>query len=367
MYCVQNAVNTISEIVGHNFHYKKAFFAINSLWLWNASRTLPIIRYFLRLDFEIVILAHWQSLEFLELELEDYSKKIFIDYPDYPNLIDSYLNDNLFSLSKRAFEFREHIKKEHKFFHSRSKNYDFIFSDSRYWIYSQKIPSFLLTHKVTNIEFKRHAGFQKLVNKAYRWMFENFTSVFIPDFKDWQTSLGWVVTHNRILKKINHFYIWPISSYTWGTKDTIVNKFDKEHIDYYFIISWYNWKNKKNFLNKLIEEAKELQWKKVFELWDMKQESVEVIEEHDITIYSHLKKQKRVKLFHNAWVIVSRLGYGTIMDIKLCKKKAILYPTAWKTEHEYLAQYADNSLFINWGDGSVPLVELVKRLSCVAW
>lgn len=64
---------------------KKILFAVSSLGLGHATRTLPIIRHFLQKDRQVSVLAHGNALHFLEQELAD-NDVTFIEYEDYPKL-----------------------------------------------------------------------------------------------------------------------------------------------------------------------------------------------------------------------------------------------------------------------------------------
>lgn len=248
------------------------------------------------------------------------------------------------------------VKTENKFVENLNKKFDFIFSDGRYGVYSKKIPSYILSHQVSFIVPKWFQYLKNLIDyRNYKYL-SKFKAVFIPDFEDEEKSLAWKLSHTYILKKLNHNYIWPISSYN-------ENKKISKDIDYYFIISWYLQEHKESFINKLIEQSKKLEWKKVFVLGDTSTNSIKKIKEYDITLYSNVTSNTRIDLFNRSKIIISRSWYTTVMDLYINNKKAVLFPTPNQTEQEYLAKYLDNKwLFINGWEQDFDLINLINKI-----
>ncbi len=351
---IQKSILKIENVIWKNFKYKKALFAVSSLWLWHATRTLPIIKHYLDKWFTITLISYSNALSFLKQELNTYEKSIkFIEFQDYPAIerwvgwrFYYYLVIDLFSINLI-------IKKENNLTNSLWDKFDFIFSDWRYWVFNKSIASYLLSHQISFKLPKKLKIFKKIADYWNYNYFKKFNYLFIPDFKDFDKSLAWKLSHSDILRKIKHFYIWPITSY-YNLK-TI-----KQDIDYYFIISWYLVEHKESFINYLLEEAKKLKGKKVFVLWDMKNNYKKELKKYNITIYSNVSSQKRIDFFNRAKLIISRAGYTTVMDLFLNNKKAILYPTKNQTEQEYLAVYLDKKwYFINWWKNNLSLRGLI--------
>ena len=336
----------------------KALFAVSSLWLWHATRTLIVIDFFLKKWFQISIISYWNALNFLKAELA--GKNVdFIELKDYPAIERGkgvnfylYLFNDIIKITKL-------IRKERSFVEKIYQNYDFIFSDWRYWIYSKKIPSFLLSHQISFVMPKWLELFYNISDYLnYRYL-KNFDLVFIPDYEKTSDSLTWELSHPKWIKKINHKYVWILSSY----KD-LVSSEQWEKIDYLFLISWYLNDYRENFIDNLVNQAKNLPWKKVFVLWDTKNNYVKELE-NNITIYSFLFWDKRRELFLKADTIISRLWYTTIMDLVELWKKAVLFPTPNQTEQEYLKEFLDNkNIFTFWRENSnlLNLIEKNKKI-----
>lgn len=332
---------------------KKILFAISSLWLWHATRSLVIINHFLNKWYEVDIVSYWNALNFLKSEIKN-EKVIFFELKDYPPLERWKWVKHYVYLTIDIVKTKKTIKKENSFLKSIEKKYDFIFSDWRYGFHSKNKYSFLISHQLNFIMPKWLKFLWKIVNYSnYRYL-RKFNHILIPDYQNINNSLAWYLSHPEWLNKINHTYIWILSS-------LYNNLNNNEKIDYLFTISWYLTENKDSFINYLIDFAKKLEWKKVFVLWDAKNNYEKKLE-NNITIYSYVCWEKRKELFKKADIIISRAWYTTIMDLVELEKKAILFPTPNQTEQEYLAIYLENKWHFVFGNENNDLEKLEKKV-----
>lgn len=350
------SLQKISEVIWNSFKYKRALFFISSLWLGHAARTLPIIKHYLKLWFSISVISYWNSLTFLRQELKDYKNIKFTELHDYPWFERwTWFKFYLYLLID-TLNFNRIVLQENNFIKTLDDDFDFIFSDWRYGGYKKNVPSFLLSHQISFIMPKWLNFLKSIVNFSNYKYFKKFTAIFIPDFEDEKKSLAWKLSHSKILKKLKHYYIWILTAYDWG-------KSKIKDIDYYFIISWYLQEHKQSFVNKLIEQAKNLDGKKVFVLWDTSKKDVRKLKKYNIKIYSSVSSKKRIDFFERANIIISRAWYTTIMDLVTNNKKAVLFPTQNQTEQEYLAEYLEKKwLFVNWWQKSFDLKNLIKLI-----
>ncbi len=335
---------------------KKVLFAISSLGLGHATRNLPIINYFLKKGYKISIISHGNALSFLKEEIKSNSVS-FILFNDYPPIERGQGLVFYFYLLKDILNIVLIIKEEHKKINKMKNEFDLIFSDGRYGVYSENIPSFVIAHQVSFRVPKRLRIFKGLADYFNYVFLKKFDCLFIPDFKNKDNNLAGGMSHNRILKKLNHKYIGLLSSY---------KKLNlKKDIDYLFVISGYLLEYKNKFISELIEQAKFINGKKVFVLGDVSNKKIEELKEFNITIYPSAVGKLRERLFNRAKIIISRAGYTTIMDLVELNKKAILFPTPNQTEQEYLAGHLKNndSFVICKNQNNFNLKNLIEELS----
>jgi len=307
---------------------KKILFAISSLGLGHATRTLSIIND-LKKDYFITIVSHGNALNFLKVEFSKNENIEFISVEDYPKFGRGKGIGFYFNLITDSIKTNFIIKKEKEYIKKIEDEYDFIFSDGRYGFNSKKIPSFLLSHQISLILPKCLMFFQPLVDIINYLYIKKFDKLFVADFSKENDALAGKLSHAKLLKYLNHEFIGILSSYK---KDNL-----KCDIDFLFIISGYLKDNRDTFISNLIEESKLLDGKKVFILGDMTSNEVKEMENFDIIIYPSVTGELRNELFNRAKVIVSRTGYTTIMDLIELDKKAILFPTPNQGEQEYLS------------------------------
>jgi len=308
----------------------RILFAVSSLGLGHATRTLPIIKSFLQEGWQVSVLSHGNALRFLHDELRE-TDIDFIDLRDYPNLERGsglsfflYLVADLFTTCWLIFQ-------EGNFVSKREGQYDCIVSDGRYGICSYSIPSFVISHQISFIVPKGLGLFRFIVDRGNRFFLGRFDQVFIPDFPKESQNLSGKLSHNRVTERLPHLWIGILSSY--GRED------EEAQIDYLFIITGYLQEQRQSFTHRLIEQARNLSGTKVFVLGDTSTRKVTRLPEDNITIYPVATGTLRTRLFNQARLIVSRSGYTTVMDLAEIEKPAILFATPRQTEQEYLADF----------------------------
>ncbi|MDX1808136.1 MAG: glycosyltransferase [Sulfurospirillaceae bacterium] len=333
---------------------KKLLFAISSLGLGHATRTMAVVNHFKK-DNEITIISYGNALNFLKKELSGDNIE-FIPFVDYPNLERGKGLSFYFYLLIDLIKTNLIIREERKYTKEIEKRFDFIFSDGRYGIFSKKIPSFLLSHQISFIPPNGLSAFSFFADLGNYLYFKNFNELFIPDFENFENSLAGKLSHPKFLKYLNYEFIGLLSSYD--------KKEIPEDIDYLFVISGYLKEHKDNFISKLIENSKKLKGSKVFVLGDTSHDDIQTLEEYDITIYPSVSSDIREEFFARAKVIISRTGYTTIMDLVELDKKAILFPTPNQSEQEYLAKFHmhKNNFVICEDSQNFDLQELILKL-----
>ncbi|MGB7597272.1 MAG: glycosyltransferase [Gallionella sp.] len=311
----------------------RALFAVSSLGLGHATRTLAVIREYLRRGYEITVVSSGNALAFLKLELAGESGVELCMMPDYPPLERGTGWRLYWYLLVDLLQTWRVIRNEHRAVQEIAGDYDFIFSDGKYGFYSPWAPSFILSHQIAFVPpkgLRETAWLTENVNVA---ALRKFDMLFIPDYFGPSLNLAGHLAHSPALHRCPHRYIGVLSSYGHLAL--------AQDIDYLFVISGYLLEHKESFVRDLLEQAGSLPGKKVFVLGNASGDEAEYerYRRDDLEIHAVASGELRQELFNRARVIVSRAGYTTVMDLVEHGKRALLIPTPNQTEQEYLAGY----------------------------
>jgi UDP-N-acetylglucosamine transferase subunit ALG13 len=311
----------------------RALFAISSLGLGHASRTLAVLRAFLRRGYLVTVISTGGALSYLRDELADEAAVTFHEMVDYPPLERGQGWGFYWFLLADLIRTWLLIRREHRAIRRRAVDYDVIVSDGRYGIRSRFIPSFIITHQLAFIPPHGLGAFFWLTKHLNLLALRSFDAVLIPDFPDPRYNLSGRLAHSVSPLTIRHHYIGILSSYERLTP--------VQDIDYLFIISGYLQEHKDAFIRSLLEQAVTLPGRKVFILGrnEDNTEQLDTYRSPDLQIYGMVSGPRRQELFNRAKTVISRAGYTTVMDLVEHGKKALLIPTPNQTEQEYLAAF----------------------------
>ncbi len=285
-------------------------------WGWgHVSRCIPIINQ-LRENDNIVFIA---SDQYQELVFRQYFSDVFyIKHDGYP-----------FRFSKKGnFEWdiflrtRSHYKRYTDEINEVSKyvkeyQIDIIISDHRYGFYSNKIPSFFLTHQL-NLPLKWH---EIWIQKAHHKLIRSFFQIWIPDTPN-SDFAGKLSVNND---KFNTNYIGPISRFSLYEKSTI------KSIDNLIVVSG------PNIYGSELLKYLQLSMSKMNSIVIASNEVLKEISNPDNAVLQVSDNWPTCdELFLKSKNIISRSGYSTLMDIHELKTNSYLIPTKGQREQEYL-------------------------------
>jgi uncharacterized protein (TIGR00661 family) len=311
----------------------RALFAISSLGLGHATRSLVIIREYLQKGYVLTVVSAGGSLQFLRRELAGEKAVMFREMDDYPPLERGTGWRMYWYLCIDLLRTWRIISNEHRQIQESAAEYDFIFSDGRYGFHSPHTPSFILSHQVAFIPprgLREASWMTEYINVA---ALRKFDCLFIPDYPWPSLNLAGHLSHTPNLHRCPHRYIGLLSSYRHLNLE--------QNIDYLFVISGYLEEHKDSFVLSLLEQAKNLPGRKVFILGSAGSDDHRYNEYNskDMEIHDMASGMVRQELFNRARTVISRAGYTTVMDLVEHGKNALLIPTPNQTEQEYLAYY----------------------------
>ncbi len=325
----------------------KIAYAICSLGLGHASRSVPLIEKLINEGHDVYVIAHGRPIHFIKKYFNDIK---IIDIPDFPieyTKSPAALFPYIIFKSPRIIEslLKEHSKFVKLF---NKENFNAVISDNRYGIFApvnSNAKSFLITHQLRIMNPYRIKFLEDLSMFYNSYLQKYFNKILVPDFEE--NSLSGDLSHNLKyidVKKVK--YIGPVSQY---------RKIDTEkNIDILFIISGPE-PQRTIFQNIILNSLKNFDGK-YFVLLGRPDKEIE-----GKNIRSFVEKDEMEILLNSSKIIVSRSGYSTIMDLYFTGGKAVFVPTPSQPEQEYLAKYMEEmnlALQINQDDFSISKIFL---------
>lgn len=308
--------------------HMRIIFGICSWGLGHATRSLPIIRKFIREGDEVTVVSFGRALTLLRNELSD--SVDFAELSDYqpPStlnprrlVLDTFLSTPAYLFAmKREHYFVEKLLSDGKI--------DAIFSDNRFGFYSLKAPSYFMTHQLRLLNPLGLRGLEAGSETFNRWFLERSAGVIVPDFKE--DGLSGRLAHGLSVINEDHLnYIGVLSDFTYR----------KVPQDLDVLVSVSGFEPQRSVFEELVLKQMEvLEGSSVVSLGRIAESEMR----GRIRVQGLSSKEEQEALLNRAKVVVSRSGYSTLMDLCVLQKKALLIPTPGQTEQEYLATYHMN-------------------------
>ncbi len=297
--------------------------------LGHAGRVTPIIRELLNHGHEVTIATSGGALEMLKKE---FPYCHFIFFQDYPVPYSS----TRFFLPKFALSIpnlSKALADEKKIVDSllSNNNYDMVISDSRLGVYSDKIPSFLISHQLRfslPYYIKPVETFSLYINEYFHKRFER---IIIPDNNPDTVCLsGKLCQSTRRTTNTKAYYAGVLCP---------SHKMDvPEDLD--FLVGISGPEPPRSQLEEiLLRQVQKLPGNKVV-LLGRPHDNFEKKLDRDTTVKSYVSYEEKNMLMNRAKFVISRSGYTTMMEMaELDKKRGLFTPTPGQTEQEYLSEH----------------------------
>ncbi len=291
--------------------------------LGHASRCIPIIEEMDRAGFEVVIAADRAPMQLLKNEFPD---KEFVLFPGLEITYPKKIGIALYLLFK-APKFLRWFKDERLMLESfiDTHQIDAVISDNRYGVYSERIPSILITHQIFI-----QASFGKSMLKAFTASHaENFKETWVPDFEG-EDNLSGELSHGENDIE-NLYFINPLSRFSGFATAKEGNRRDLT-----IVLSGPE-PSRTAFEDIVLEQIKNFDGK-VLLVRGLTTDKNKLDLGDNIEVRSFLTSKELEVEMANSKHIICRSGYSSIMDLAALGKSAILVPTPSQTEQEYLAK-----------------------------
>jgi UDP-N-acetylglucosamine:LPS N-acetylglucosamine transferase len=328
------------------FPTEKMFYTINPLhtnimgrvflsplnWgLGHSTRDIPIIEELIRRGHEVTVGTSGNALTLLKRECPECNFILFKDYP-------APYSASRFFLPKFAASIpillRALARERKKLVQILSENdYDLIISDNRMGVYSERIPSYFITHQLRFSLPDYLYPFEILTIPVNSFFHTKFDGVIVPDIdpNGGRPNLSGKLSRTNLQATRKKAYFAGILTSTKKMKMD-------EDLDYLIMVSGPEPQRTK--LEEIIlKQVTKLPGEKVVLLGSPQKELHSKLDEHT-TVHSYLSTDEKVELMNRARFLITRSGYTTMMEmVELDKKHGLFTPTPGQTEQEYLSRY----------------------------
>lgn len=293
--------------------------------LGHATRCIPIINAIIDNGDIPVIASDGQALELLKKEFAGLK---FIKLPSYGVEYAEEGQNLKLKMLKDSPKIWMAIRSEHKMLTDLIFKYKIngIISDNRLGLYSNLVPSVIITHQLQVLSGKT----TWLSTQLHLHYIKKYDYCWIPDVPG-NESVSGKLSHNEDFD-VEKVYLGPLSRF----KNT--GNYQKKY-DLMVLLSGPE--PQRGILErKLIEEVKSFKGEVLFISGKVEKEQ-KVTKKGDVTYYNYLTTEGLQKALDRSELILCRSGYTTIMDLQKMNKKAFFIPTPGQFEQEYLAESLD--------------------------
>lgn len=289
--------------------------------LGHATRCIPIIEALIERGFEVIIASDGNALLLLQKE---FPKLKTIELPSYGILYSKNGSEFRWKMFSQLPKIANAIYKENKILKQiiSKCNIDGIISDNRLGLFSNKIPSVIITHQLTLLT----GSTTWFSSKIHAFFIKKFDACWIPDFEGNSNLSGDLGRSKMNFKNLQ--YIGPLSRFKKH------NVAEKEQI----LVILSGPEPQRSLLeNKLVIELRGLP-KKIIFVKGIVEENQHINIEANITFYSYMTSEELEIAIKESELIICRSGYTSVMDLAILSKKAFFIPTPGQFEQNYLAK-----------------------------
>jgi len=288
--------------------------------LGHATRCIPIIRYLVEKNCDVIIGADKRPMELLKKEFPSLEFVVMsgydISYPKNGSMV--------LKMATQIPKIIKGIKREHEQLKRivAEKKIDAVISDNRFGLWSKNMPCVFITHQLM---VKSPFG-EKWIHKLNADYISRYLECWIPDVKNGLSGdLG-----SKFALPENAKFIGVLSRF-----DSQVTS-EKKIRELLVILSGPE-PQRTLFETIILKQLSSLQLKTLIVQGVTEKNKRKRISEN-VEIVSYLTSDELQKETLSSEIILSRPGYSSIMDLAVLGKKAIFVPTPGQTEQEYLAE-----------------------------
>lgn len=212
----------------------------------------------------------------------------------------------------------------------RQYRFEVLISDNRYGVFHPQSQNILITHQL-NIPLAFPIG--QVANRLLQNLANRFDQCWIPDLQG-DNNLSGDLSRGRL--KIQKQFIGPMSRFVRQESD--------QRFDLCLVLSGPE--PHRTFLQNQLQNLLSTTSLRLCWVLGLPGEAVSAAGQLRGEVYNHLPSRKLNEILNASALALGRSGYSSIMDYYTLHKKAILIPTPFQPEQQYLAsRHRANHLF----------------------
>jgi uncharacterized protein (TIGR00661 family) len=314
--------------------------------LGHATRCIPIIDAIIKNGDRPIIASDGLALALLKKE---YPKQTFIELPSYDISYAKEGQNLRLKMLKDSPKIWMAIRNEHQMLQEIIPKYTIsgIISDNRLGLYSNLVPSVIITHQLQVLS----GSTTWLSTQLHLHYIKKYDYCWIPD-ADGPDNLSGKLSYNDDFE-IEKVYLGPLSRF----KNT--GNYQKKY-DLMVLLSGPE--PQRGILEKrLLTELKTYKGEVLFIAGKVEKEQ-KVEKKGRLTYYNYLSTDGLQKALDRSEMVLSRSGYTTIMDLQKMGKKAFFIPTPGQFEQEYLAELLDQKGIVPYATQEDFHIQMLSRV-----
>ena len=290
--------------------------------LGHATRCVPIIRDFINEGCKVYISGSgesgtWLQDYFPELEFLPGCPDYGVFYPEKIGFL---------SWLKQWPRWEKAIAQENKWLNEKQSEFQFdvVISDNRFGMWLDDAENIFITHQLNPI-------LPALFKGLYQWAFwrrmKNFQKIWVPDVEGELSLSGQLSSVKRSDKRVERI--------GWLSRFSEVNEQTFESYDWVGIVSGPEM-HRTLFELDLLDKMKSSKLKCLLLTGQPHLKTDD--QDGNVRILQHLADEQLAFVLRRSKRISSRSGYSSLMDYKILKVQADVWPTIGQSEQEYLAK-----------------------------
>jgi uncharacterized protein (TIGR00661 family) len=300
--------------------------------LGHATRCVPIIRELLKQDCTVLIAGEGKTKTLLQ---QEFPQLQFLPVEGYRI---KYAKTKSGLIAKLFFQIPKilsAIRRENNWLRKTVAQYniDAVISDNRYGLHHPEIYSVFITHQLYIKTPFSITGY--LLQQINYWFINRFNECWAPDFCG-EPNLSGKLSHPKRKPSTPVIYLGPLSRFHLPSVT-----FPPKHL----LILLSGPEPQRSLLEKKLLEQLVYYKDPVLLVRGLPGVSPapQFQAPDNVSVIHHLPSELLQQAIAEAWMVIGRCGYSTVMDLITLQKKSILIPTPGQTEQEYLAHHLMNN------------------------